>query len=258
MTYHCNGGPAAASSYTGQELADQSWHKYSLQWTPDILIWYIDDVQRFNTTSCIPNYPMFILANLAIGGNWPGAPNATTPFPAYMDIDYIRAYKYVPTGGVSLPGPGEGLPFSNAQVATRGRVTLSRPTVSDDIVTQGQNITCSVTLEVGPDGLSNAFVNAFVQPWMNSTSIFSKTFTGITVPANGSRTLSFDVTIPLNAADGFYRVGYGVFNEYWNVTMLWQSAASAIGVNVAVGAQSKSNCISFIIFIIISHSYASH
>ena len=33
------------------------------------------------------------LANLAVGGNWPGMPDATTPFPGYMDIDYIRVYQ---------------------------------------------------------------------------------------------------------------------------------------------------------------------
>jgi serralysin len=35
---------------------------------------------------------MYLLANLAVGGNWPGSPDNTTPFPAEMKIDYIRAY----------------------------------------------------------------------------------------------------------------------------------------------------------------------
>lgn len=49
---------------------------------------------------------------MAVGGNWPGPPTGTT-FPQYMDIDYIRAYKYVSNGGISLVGPGEGLPLTN-------------------------------------------------------------------------------------------------------------------------------------------------
>src|SRR5690349_12239038 len=36
--------------------------------------------------------PMYLLANLAVGGNWPGVPDASTHFPAQMKIDYIRAY----------------------------------------------------------------------------------------------------------------------------------------------------------------------
>ncbi len=31
--------------------------------------------------------------DLAVGGDWPGAPDATTPFPSYFEVDYIRAYQ---------------------------------------------------------------------------------------------------------------------------------------------------------------------
>jgi len=48
---------------------------------------------------------MYMLANLAVGGDWPGAPNSTTPFPADMKIDYIRAYSSVPGGGTTTPPP---------------------------------------------------------------------------------------------------------------------------------------------------------
>jgi beta-glucanase (GH16 family) len=34
----------------------------------------------------------FILLNLAIGGDWPGPPNAATPFPSEMLVDYVRVY----------------------------------------------------------------------------------------------------------------------------------------------------------------------
>jgi beta-glucanase (GH16 family) len=36
---------------------------------------------------------MYIIANLAVGGDWPGNPDATTRFPGSMDIDYIRVYQ---------------------------------------------------------------------------------------------------------------------------------------------------------------------
>jgi beta-glucanase (GH16 family) len=34
----------------------------------------------------------YIILNLAVGGNWPGDPDETTPFPADMEIDYVRVY----------------------------------------------------------------------------------------------------------------------------------------------------------------------
>ena len=33
---------------------------------------------------------MFLVVNLAVGGDWPGAPDARTPFPAALLIDWIR------------------------------------------------------------------------------------------------------------------------------------------------------------------------
>jgi hypothetical protein len=36
---------------------------------------------------------MYLLANLAVGGSWPGAPNSQTVFPAVYEIDYIRAWR---------------------------------------------------------------------------------------------------------------------------------------------------------------------
>lgn len=49
---------------------------------------------------------------MAIGGSWPGSPNNAALFPNSMEIDYIRAYQYVSTGGVSLTGPGNGIAYT--------------------------------------------------------------------------------------------------------------------------------------------------
>ncbi len=34
----------------------------------------------------------YILLNLAIGGDWPGPPDSSTPFPSEMLVDYVRVY----------------------------------------------------------------------------------------------------------------------------------------------------------------------
>ncbi len=45
----------------------------------------------FTGTSLPPaTLPFFILLNLAVGGNWPGAPDSTTVFPQTMTVDYVR------------------------------------------------------------------------------------------------------------------------------------------------------------------------
>ena len=35
---------------------------------------------------------MFIILNLAVGGDWPGSPNSSTVFPGNMLVDYVRIY----------------------------------------------------------------------------------------------------------------------------------------------------------------------
>jgi len=71
----------------------QDYHTYAVDWQPDKIVWYVDGVERARTTTEIPNEPMYILANLAVGGDWPGSPDRNTQFPAHFDIDYIRIYQ---------------------------------------------------------------------------------------------------------------------------------------------------------------------
>jgi beta-glucanase (GH16 family) len=37
--------------------------------------------------------PLFLLLNVAVGGNWPGSPDATSSFPQVMLVDYVRVYQ---------------------------------------------------------------------------------------------------------------------------------------------------------------------
>ena len=79
--------------FFGSDLST-SFHTFGLEWSPTQLVWYIDGIERARMTNAIPNQPMYIIANLAVGGNWPGSPDASTPFPSYFDIDYIRVFQH--------------------------------------------------------------------------------------------------------------------------------------------------------------------
>ena len=39
------------------------------------------------------NEDFYFIINLAVGGNWPGNPDATTSFPQWLIVDYIRVYQ---------------------------------------------------------------------------------------------------------------------------------------------------------------------
>ncbi len=79
-------------AYVGPDFS-AGYHTFGVQWQPGTLVWYVDGVERFRSTSGVPSEPMYLLANLAVGGDWPGSPDASTVFPGYMNIDYIRAYQ---------------------------------------------------------------------------------------------------------------------------------------------------------------------
>jgi beta-glucanase (GH16 family) len=35
----------------------------------------------------------FLIFNMAVGGNWPGNPDASTIFPQKMYVDYVRVFQ---------------------------------------------------------------------------------------------------------------------------------------------------------------------
>ena len=82
------------NSFTGPDFS-ADWHTVTLEWNSSKVTWYVDGVVRHEhtNTSGIPNEPMYLIANLAVGGSWPGSPDASTPFPSTYAIDYIRAWQ---------------------------------------------------------------------------------------------------------------------------------------------------------------------
>ncbi len=58
-------------------------HTYGVDWQKDKLTFYFDGQQVFQTaTPADMHKPMYMLANLAVGGYWPGDPDASTSFPS--------------------------------------------------------------------------------------------------------------------------------------------------------------------------------
>ncbi len=67
------------------------FHVYGLTWTRERLVWSLDGRAVFEAaTPADLHKPMFLVVNLAVGGDWPGAPDARTSFPAALLIDWIR------------------------------------------------------------------------------------------------------------------------------------------------------------------------
>lgn len=90
------------------------FHTYAIEWEPKEIRWFIDGVKRFSTADSIPQIPMYLVLNTAVGGNMPGEPDETTEFPQYHFIDYVRVY------GRDMPGR-----FYLVTAAEHGRVSAA-------------------------------------------------------------------------------------------------------------------------------------
>jgi len=87
--------------YTPSEDVTGGFNTYALEWDEFEIRWYFNGIlyavqnSWFSTAAPYPapfDQPFHILLNLAVGGDLPGAPNGSTPFPATMEVDWVRVY----------------------------------------------------------------------------------------------------------------------------------------------------------------------
>lgn len=73
----------------------EDWHVYGVEWSPERIVWYFDGVEhwRQENPQRIPDEPMYLILNLAIGGIWAGPPDETTRFPADLAVDHVRVWQ---------------------------------------------------------------------------------------------------------------------------------------------------------------------
>jgi len=113
MSHHWGTAAALQSfsqGWTGPDFS-AGFHEFRVDWYPDALLWQVDGVQRVADGNAVPQEPMYLILNNAVGGIWPGNPDGTTVFPQQYQIDWVRAYKCIinssfdqfgPAGNVSL------------------------------------------------------------------------------------------------------------------------------------------------------------
>jgi beta-glucanase (GH16 family) len=94
---------STVSLSTGKDFAS-AFHLYAVEWEPDVVRFYVDETLYATYTassvaatpstagSWVFDHPFFLILNVAVGGSWPGPPDATTPFPQTMLVDYVRVY----------------------------------------------------------------------------------------------------------------------------------------------------------------------
>jgi len=148
-TVHTAANGAHTFQAQGTSVADMSagYHTYGVDWEADKITWYFDGKAVFQAdTPADMHKPMYVMANLAVGGYWPGAADGSTPFPAHMDIDYVRAWSGNPyaDGGAAIPASGgsvagqiDGTAGADALTGADDHANAIRGLEGDDRITGG-------------------------------------------------------------------------------------------------------------------------
>jgi beta-glucanase (GH16 family) len=97
-----SGGSALTGSYTlpGNAKLGDAFHVFAAEWEVGTVRFYVDGtLYETETTADVPqgstwvyDHPFFLLLNVAVGGSFPGDPDATSVFPQTMQVDYVRVY----------------------------------------------------------------------------------------------------------------------------------------------------------------------
>ena len=95
-----NYGPSGTYKLpNGASYAD-AFHTFAFEWEPGTIRFYVDDMLYETQKTPVPSgdtwefdHPFFLLINVAVGGQWPGSPDATTTFPQTLKVDYVRVYQ---------------------------------------------------------------------------------------------------------------------------------------------------------------------
>jgi beta-glucanase (GH16 family) len=192
VTRGCGKGSNGIASGTSGTLDwTQAYHVFALDWKPGVMTWLIDGVACNTQTTNIPNGPMYILANLAIGSasSWGGAPNAATPFPSYYDINYVKVWQY---------------PNMPAQVVPQERF-LPGASVIPAAPAAGQTITINGQIASGTTNLGSTSVGAIIfNYWGTSVECYGSQLQYFNMLANTTAQYSIPCTLPANLPDGIY------------------------------------------------------
>jgi beta-glucanase (GH16 family) len=87
---------AAANGFSAAAV-----HTYGMIWTKGQIEYYVDSPTNIYATDNTSNFqgtwpfdqgPMFIILNLAVGGDWPGDVNSSTVFPSTMQVQDVKIY----------------------------------------------------------------------------------------------------------------------------------------------------------------------
>jgi len=212
------------------------FHTYGVDWGPTTTTYYVDGVAIGSApTPTSMNSPMFMIINLAVGGNgsWPGAPTGSTFLPASLKIDYVHAYA---TANTTYVGGSAAIPAgSAASIVSTGSANVVPPVTPPVPPPAPAPVaaTDTLTLQVSEDAWNG---DAQFQVMVDGVAVGGVQ----TATASHAAGLSNTIALTGNWTSGAHTVGVDFLNDAYggNASQdrnLYVSAISLVGV-AATGA----------------------
>jgi beta-glucanase (GH16 family) len=84
-------------TFSGPSFTDD-FHILGIEWSPDEFVFYVDGIERHRTRNGTGTFtePMELALALLVGhrdSSYPPYPDATTPWPARLEVDWIRVFR---------------------------------------------------------------------------------------------------------------------------------------------------------------------
>ena len=145
------------------------WHTIGVWRKADSIEWYADGqlVRTYDGPGIpSPDVRLYLILNLVVGGDYPGTPDASTPLPADMLVDYVRAWE-----PAALPPVSQNKP---------PQVSLIAPAAGSHL---------GSTLSAAADAWDDHGINS-VDFWLDSTRVASDLAAPYTAEATTSPSLA--------------------------------------------------------------------
>ncbi|WP_183086330.1 discoidin domain-containing protein [Mycetocola tolaasinivorans] len=133
--YSGMGGQGGAYTLPDKTNLSKDFHVWAAEWNSEKITFLLDGNEVYTVTrdhventldkAWVFDQEFYIILNLAVGGDWPGSPNADTQFPAQMLVDYVRVYQSEGSGKLTIADP--------ITTPTTPTVTPSEPTVKPTV-----------------------------------------------------------------------------------------------------------------------------
>ena len=157
----------STSTYVGPAGTDFStgFHDFSFEWEPCEMRWYVDGVlyaTKRDWSSTAAGYPapfdkrFHLLINMAVGGNLPGSPDASTVFPQNLQVDYVRVYQMQDVSACTntFDGMDHNAPLSNGWFQFNGSVGSGNITGTTTDLPPAQSCKAALAAGYGSSGVA--------------------------------------------------------------------------------------------------------